>query len=141
MSRPRKFTEKRKKLFLQVLSEQANISQACRAVNIDRQTAYNAKEDDAEFAEAWDNAHEQAIDRLEAEAWRRAHDGFREPVYYQGEPVGYIRKYSDRLMELLLTSSRPEKYKQRWQGDINATGNLKLEIVDYATANEDPDTS
>ena len=80
VSRPRKFTEKRKKLFLQVLSEQANISQACRAVNIDRQTAYNAKEDDAEFAEAWDNAHEQAIDRLEAEAWRRAHDGDRKSV-------------------------------------------------------------
>jgi hypothetical protein len=41
-------------------------------------------------------------DALEREAWRRAVEGFDEPVHYQGEVVGYVKKYSDRMLELLL---------------------------------------
>lgn len=142
MGRARKLTKTRKKKFLEVLREQANVSQACRAVDIPRTVAYDEKERDSEFAEQWEQAREAAIDRLEAEAWRRAHDGVDEPVFYQGDRVDYITKYSDRLMELLLSANRPDKYKQRWQGDLNASGNLKIELVNYADeGDENTDSS
>jgi hypothetical protein len=36
-----------------------------------------------------------------------------QPVFYQGKVCGEIRKYSDRMLELLLRSHRPEKYRDR----------------------------
>ena len=49
----------------------------------------------------------------EAEAHRRAHEGVRTPVYYKGNRVGMVRKYSDKLMEILLNAGDPDKYADR----------------------------
>ena len=67
---------------------------------------------DPDFALAWDEAVNIAADALEREAWRRAVEGFEEPVHYRGEVVGYVKKYSDRMLELLLKAHRPEKYRE-----------------------------
>ena len=47
------------------------------------------------------------------EADRRALDGWNEPVFYQGQRVSTIRKYSDRLLELQLRAGDPETYADR----------------------------
>ena len=54
----------------------------------------------------------QAISVLEDEAQRRA-TGFEEDVYYKGQKVGTVTKYSDKLMEILLKANAPEKYRER----------------------------
>ena len=36
-----------------------------------------------------------------------------EPVYYQGEVVGQVQRYSDTLLMFLLKGRRPEKFKDR----------------------------
>ena len=60
---------------------------------------------------------------MEGEARRRAVDGVEEPVgWYQGKPGGLVRKYSDRLLVLLLKAWIPERYKDRTE----ATNLLKL---------------
>jgi hypothetical protein len=46
-------------------------------------------ENDEEFAQRWNDAFEQGIDRLEAETIRRAHDGVKRPVL--GQVVGNIQ--------------------------------------------------
>jgi hypothetical protein len=68
---------------------------------------------DARFKAQYDDARTDAADALEAEAWRRAHDGVDEPVFYQGAVVGAIRRYSDSLLMLMLRAARPEKYRDR----------------------------
>ncbi len=71
---------------------------------------------------------------LEAEAFRRAHDGIEDPVVYQGrfvylngpdgEPLldadgnprlAKLRKYSDTLLMFLMKAAMPEKYRERHQ--------------------------
>jgi lysophospholipase L1-like esterase len=106
--------------FLSVLRKTANVSEAARATNIARMSLYSRKQTDPEFSAAWNDAVDEASDKLEQEAWRRAVEGWEEPVFYQGEECGAVRKYSDRMLELLLKGHKPEKYRDR--GDYRISG-------------------
>lgn len=97
--------------FLASLALTGNVSRAARDAGIDRTQPYRLREDDAAFAKAWDSALEEAADRMEEEALRRAVEGVEEPVYQKGEQIGAIRRYSDTLLIFLLNGARPHKYK------------------------------
>lgn len=56
---------------------------------------YKWKREDADFAQEWEDAEAEAVDRLEQVAWDRAEDN------------------SDRLIEILLKAHRPDKYVQK----------------------------
>lgn len=106
-------------LFLTELRKCGNVRAACYKAKIERSTAYKARKGDDAFAEQWKDALDDAIDDLEAEAWRRAHNGNARYVFYKGEPVQVDGKYlieheqSDTLMALLLKAHRPDKYRER----------------------------
>lgn len=108
------------KKFLQTLSETGNVSKSAQKAGIVRSRAYQAKEESKDFADAWNQALEIAADALEEEARRRAAVGVLEPVFYQGEKVGTVRKYSDTLLIFLLKGIRPEKYRER--SDVTSGG-------------------
>ncbi len=57
-----------------------------------------------------DEALEEGTDLLDAEARRRAVIGIDKPVFYKGEVVGSITKYSDSLLMFLLKAHRPQKF-------------------------------
>lgn len=112
-------------LFIAELRKRGNVTDAAKKAGIGRSTAYEWREAEPEFAAAWDEAVEHAIDTMESEAWRRAVEGVDEPVIgrvgkdedgiitdEQGRHV-FIRKYSDGLMQTLLKAHRPEKYRER----------------------------
>jgi hypothetical protein len=65
-----------------------------KASGVSRATAYRFRGHDRAFAEAWDDAIEEAVDMLELEAHRRAIEG------------------SDRLLMFVLRALRPEKYRE-----------------------------
>lgn len=73
-----------KPAFLAALRELPVIAHACKAVGIERSTAYRAREADQAFADAWDDAVEDGVDRAEQEAFRRGVVGFEEPVLDKG---------------------------------------------------------
>lgn len=73
--------------FLEQLAIDGNASRAARVAGINSSTAYGYRKEDADFAEAWRLAIEDAGDNLVAEARRRAVDGVNEPVIYQGHPT------------------------------------------------------
>lgn len=126
-SRARELTQaKRKERFLKELGKRANVSAAAKAAKVDRSTPYHWREVDVEFAAAWDEAVEAAVDALEAEAWRRAATGVLEPVYQKGERVGQIRRYSDTLMVTLLKAHRREKYSEKQQHELSGPGGEPL---------------
>src|SRR5829696_4601355 len=99
-----------KPTFLEFLRATANVSASARGVGISKQAAYKAREKDEEFREAWEDALDEATDALEAEARRRALEGVREPVFYQGKEVGYIPRYSDTLLIFLIKGRRREVF-------------------------------
>jgi len=129
-----------KPAFLAALRELPVIKHACVAVGIDRTTAWRTRKSDEAFAEAWDAAMEEGVDRAEAEAFRRAVVGFEEPVidrgrlayryeryldddgaeHYRllldehGQPIPLtVRKHSDVLLGLVLKGRRKSVYAER----------------------------
>ncbi len=62
-------------LFLETLEETANITTACRVVKVNRTTAYTHKKDFPDFAEAWENALQSAVDEVEEVLWNVAKEG------------------------------------------------------------------
>jgi hypothetical protein len=78
------------------------------------------------YARDFAEADKEFGDVLEACAIGRAKDGILEAVFYQGEPCGAIRKYSDGLMVHLLKRFKPEKYATRVSADVNVSGSLDL---------------
>lgn len=97
-------------MFLELLRETANVSASARRVGVSRQAAYKARARSGTFREAWEDAIEEGVDALEEEARRRAFEGVERLIFYQGEPVGAVREYSDVLMILLLKGRRPGVY-------------------------------
>lgn len=97
-----------------------------------RRSLYDHKAADPAFANDWAEAEEMAVDRLEAEAWRRATEGTKRPVYQGGKEVGYVMEYSDRLAEMLLKGHRSYRFKDRVETQLASPtgGDAKL-IVEY----------
>lgn len=115
MANRTKLTERRRAQFVEILGQTCNVTLACRQVGVARITAYERRQKDEDFAEAWDNAVEEAVDLLEAEARRRAYHGTQKPVFHKGKQCGAIQEYSDGLLMFLLKSHRPHKYRDRYE--------------------------
>jgi len=98
---------------LAMLANGATYAAAAVAVGAHRRTIMKWSDNDEEFAQRWNDAVEEGIDRLEAEAIRRARDGVKRPVFYMGQVVGYIQEYSDTLLKFLLEAKRPAVYRAR----------------------------
>ncbi len=130
--------DEKRALFLEWLSETANVSEACRASGIPRSTAYLWRSQDEQFAHAWDEANELGTDGLEDEAVRRGRDGVEEPVFYRGSECGAVRKYSDTLLIFMLKARRPDKFKDRIANEVSGPGGgpllTEVEVVHHKLA-------
>ena len=111
--------------FLDELAETGNVTKASELSGVARRTIYDWRAANEDFRARWETALDLGCDALEDEATRRAHDGVEEPVYYQGEVVGQVQRYSDTLLMFLLKGRRPEKFKDRTE----LTGNDGAPIV------------
>ena len=100
-------------LFLDTLRRTGNVRLAANNADVARQVAYRARDRSDKFRADWDEAIEEARELLEAEARRRAAIGVDEPVFYKGQVVGQIRKYSDNLLMFLLKAHWPEKFRDK----------------------------
>lgn len=102
-----------KPIFLAALRQVPIIRHACEAASIERTTAWRARQTDEDFADAWDHAIEEGIDRAEQEAFRRAVAGWEQGVWHQGALVGTETRYSDQLLTLMLKGRRKSVYADR----------------------------
>jgi hypothetical protein len=111
-----KLTRARQDRFLQALADTGNVTAAVAAARTSRSRVYALRKSDPAFAAGWDEAEEIAADALEAEARRRGVEGVSEPLVSagrlvrddQGQPI-LVRRYSDRLLAMLLTARRPSR--------------------------------
>lgn len=105
-------TLKKRDSFLEELRLRGNVFDACQVADLTRSVAYAWRQDDADFAAAWETALDEAADRMEREAHRRAVEGVDKPIYHQGVRVDVVREYSDTLLIFLLKAARPEKFRE-----------------------------
>jgi hypothetical protein len=115
-------TKKRKKEFLLKLEATASITRACKLSKVPRRTVYDWIDADEEFVVALERSKKIAVDALEDEAVRRGHEGTLKPVYHCGKVVGKIREYSDSLLIMLMKGGMPDKYKDRFAGELSGQG-------------------
>ncbi len=78
-------TRARQDRFLSAYRECAVVSYAAAAAGIGRRTHYNWLNNDPEYCSRFQDAREDAADRIELELWHRAIEGYEEPVIYQGK--------------------------------------------------------
>ena len=108
-----KLTPERLEKFLACLAKNGGmVSHAAKDAGISREALYKKRKEDEEFRQKWDDAHRLGIEVLEDEAKRRALHGVKEPIYYEGEVVGFVRRPSDTLMRLVLQAYNP-KYREK----------------------------
>lgn len=119
-----KILHPKKRAFLAAYVRVASITKAAEIAGISRESHYEWKASDPDYARAFEAAKQIACETLEDEAVRRAHEGVDEPVYQGGQLVGTIRKYSDTLLIFLMKGAMPEKYKDRVSNEISGSMNL-----------------
>lgn len=128
-----KLTARRRARFLDILRQNCNVSEAAREIGVARQRLYVVRDNDPAFANRWDEAEQEGLDKLEREAWRRGVDGFDRPIIFQGAVTGTYKDYSDRMLELLLKAHRP-KYRERQDATtINVQVNAIKWVVEATT--------
>ncbi|MFK7088674.1 hypothetical protein AAFM71_07640 [Chromobacterium violaceum] len=117
-----KVTPEKVAAFLDALSESANVSSAAKKIKVSRTHLYRLRDEDEEFAAAWNEAVQLGTAALEDEAVRRAKVGTLRPVFYKGEKCGEIREYSDTLLIFLLKARDPDKYADRVRKELTGPG-------------------
>lgn len=115
----------KKSAFLSALADTGIILRACEVSGTPRTNVYRWREDPA-FESALKLAQEEATERLELEARRRAFEGTDKPVFQGGQLVGYIREYSDTLLIFTLKALRPDKYREN--AKIEHSGGIDLQV-------------
>jgi hypothetical protein len=101
------------KAFLAAYRLTASVTAAAKAAGFDKAMHYRWLASWPSYAKRFAAAQEHAGNVLEDEAIRRATEGVTEAIYYQGRPVGAIKRYSDGLMQFLLRGFKPAKYGQK----------------------------
>lgn len=89
-----------------------HITEAAEQACVSLPTVYRRRHDDKIFRKAWEKASRIGTKALEAEAQRRAFHGVEEPVFHKGIECGRIRRYSDALIQFLLKSRKPKRYRE-----------------------------
>ena len=137
-SGPRKGIERSRKAkqtaFLKAYRESGTLSGAARSTNVSRSSHRRWLQQDPEYVGKFGDVNEEATDALEQEARRRALEGVEEPVFYKGERVGSIRKFSDQLLMLLLMAKRPNQFRER----VDVTSKVDHGLRNRPGDHEDP---
>ncbi len=94
--------------FLKSLRETPNVTAACAAAGVSRQTAYRTRAEDSVFAEKWQDALDLAMDALEARAFEIAMEG------------------DTNLLQFMLRAHRPETYKETQRRELTGADGQPL---------------
>lgn len=109
-------TPKKLARFLEALAATGNVRKAASRSTLDASTLYRYRTAHADFAQAWKEALQSAMEIvLEPEAVRRGVEGVNEPVFHQGTRIATVKKYSDTLLIFLLKGGKPDVYKDRYE--------------------------
>src|SRR5688572_8272935 len=85
----------KKKRFIETLAAQGTVSHAAQAAGVSRNTAYRWRHEDLEFADAWDEAHENAVVAVESVLYQKALSGDIVAVIFYMK--AHRPQYRDRL--------------------------------------------
>jgi hypothetical protein len=97
--------------FLKTLAMSFNWTDALRAAHVCFNTVRAHERNDPEFAAQLKAAEQEGAELLHSVCLKSAIEGNVEPVFFQGQIVGYIRKYDSRMQIELLRAHMPNLFK------------------------------
>ena len=68
-------SDRQKKRFIDALTTHGTVRHAAQAAGVSRNTVYRWRQEDFDFAEAWYEAHENAVDAVESVMYQQAVGG------------------------------------------------------------------
>lgn len=127
--------ETSKLLFLEELAKHGGITRAAETAKIAESSLLNHRKKDIAFDKAVLRSIKRFGEHLEKEAYRRAVEGVKRPVYYKGEVVGHILEFSDRMLELLLKKNIPD-FREKVSVDATIRGGVLVVNAEAKDVNE-----
>lgn len=112
------FNEAIREEFLRLVAATGVLTKTALALGVHPQTVIRHRKADEEFDKCVQMALELHRDEIDLAVYRRAIEGWDEPVYQRGEKVGVIRKYSDSLLAMYAKRHNPA-YRDQLQIDAN----------------------
>lgn len=97
--------------FLAILALSKAPMMAARAANVHYNTVRNHRKWDPDFEAQCIAAEEHAIELLHDVTMKSAIEGDCEPVFWQGIPIGHVRKIDNRLRIEMLRAHMPKTFK------------------------------
>jgi hypothetical protein len=97
--------------FLKALRMSCNWTDSLKAAHVSHNTVKLHERNDPEFAAQLKEAEEEGAQLLHAVCFQAALQGELQPVYWQGQIVGHIRKYDARMQIELLRAHMPHLFK------------------------------
>jgi hypothetical protein len=108
-----------------------------KAARVCYNTVRAHERNDPEFAAQLKAAEQEGVEMLHAVCWKSAVEGNVEPVYFQGQIVGHIRKYDSRMQIELLRAHMPHLFKTPGShAPVISGDNNKGVIIDAETRAE-----
>ena len=117
----------RQRTFLVAYSECGSLNKSYEITGISSTSHYHWMHTDSNYVQAFTEARRITGHKLEAEAIRRAYEGWDEPVYQGGKLAGVTRKYSDTLMIFMLKGLLPDIHREKFV-ELNNSGPLQINI-------------
>jgi hypothetical protein len=120
-----------REMFLEHYARTGSVCAAAKLTKIDVGNHYAWLKNTPGYPELFEKAHQKAIAVLEDEARRRSVEGVQEPVFYKGQVVGHITRFSDQLLMFLLKGANPAKYRENAKVEVTGTDGepIRLEIA------------
>lgn len=117
--------------FLKAYADTFSIERAAAIAKIGPASHFRWFRRNPKYAAAFKKQKENAGHYLETVAITRAGEGWLEPVYYQGEECGVVRRFDSGLVQFLLRGMLPEKYSARTEisGPQGAPVQARIEVV------------
>lgn len=134
-----KFDDTMAAKFLEFYSRSGRKADAAMYAGVSLMTINRWENENQLFRDLTDEAHQVYLAMLENEALRRGVEGVLEPIVAGKDPeiVTYVRKFSDKLLEMLLKKADPAGYGNKEGVSVQiATG--VLVAPQQLTAENDP---
>lgn len=98
--------------FLKGLASSWGYMFALRSAGVSYNTFRSHERNDPEFAAQVREAEAQGAQLLHDVCWKRVMEGDLEPVYWQGQIAGYVRKFDTRLQVEFLRAYMSQRFKR-----------------------------
>jgi hypothetical protein len=127
-----KFDDAAKRRALAIIEAGGTLTDAARAAGVRRQAIHYHRARDPAFAQAVEDARQRLLERLEAEAVRRATEGYWEVTQHPDGTTTRKLKVSDTLLLALLKKHDPQGFGvDRVQVDASVTGRIEQAAISH----------